>query len=86
MPEITLLTQPSCSYCDHAIEILTRLASQYPLRINEISMHTEEGEKLAIKHAVMFAPGILLDGKLFSYGRLSEKKLKAHLELREEKL
>lgn len=86
MLEITLLTQPSCSYCDHAKEILTRLASQYPLRINEIGLRTEEGEKLAIKHAVMFAPGILLDGKLFSYGRLSEKKLKAHLDLETEKL
>lgn len=80
MPDVTLLTQPSCSYCEHAKEILTRLANEYPLRVTEIGMQTEEGGKLAIKHAVLFAPGILLDGKLFSYGRLSEKKLRAQLE------
>jgi len=84
MLEFTLLTQSSCSYCDHAKEILGRLANEYPLRITEIGIQTEEGEKLAIKHAVLFAPGILIDGTLFSYGRLSEKKLQNHLKAREQ--
>lgn len=86
MFEFTLLTQPSCSYCDHAKEILSRTANVYPLRVTEISMQTEEGEELAIKHAILFAPGILLDGNLFSYGRLSERKLRARLEREEAKL
>lgn len=86
MFDLTILTQPSCSYCEHAKEILSRLANEYPLRVVEIDMQTEEGRKLAIKHAVFFAPGILLDGKLFSYGRLSEKKLKAQIEREEAKL
>ena len=84
MLDVTLLSQPSCSYCDHAKEILSRLANEYPIRVTEIDMQTEEGRKLAIKHAIMFAPGILLAGQLFSYGRLSEKKLQNYLKAREQ--
>ena len=86
MYEFILLTQPSCSYCNHAKEILARLAHEYPLRVTEIDMQTEEGGRLAIKHAVIFAPGILRGGRLFSYGRLSEKKLRAQLGREDTKL
>jgi len=79
MTDITLLTQPSCIFCDQAKEILSRLTADYILNVHEIRLDTEEGRKLAIQHAVMFAPGVLVDGKLFSYGRLSEKKLKFQL-------
>ena len=80
MVNITVLTQPSCAYCDHAKEILSRLAPNYSLDIIEIGLQTEEGRKLAVTNGVMFAPGILIDGKLFSFGRLSEKKLKFKLD------
>ena len=79
MTDITVLTQPSCAFCDQAQEILLRLAADYTFNVQEIELGTEEGRKLALQHAVMFAPGILIDGKLFSYGRLSEKKLKSQL-------
>lgn len=80
MANITILTQPSCAYCDQAKEILSRLATEYALEIGEVGLQTEEGRKLAIKNGVMFAPGILIEGKLFSFGRLSEKKLKSKLD------
>lgn len=76
---VTILTQRSCVFCDQAAEILHRLAPQYGLEIHEVSLDSEEGRTLAMRHGVMFAPGILLEGKLFSYGRLSEKKLRRHL-------
>ena len=79
MTDITILTQPSCAFCDQAKEILSRLAADFLLDVREVGLDTDEGKKLAIQHAVMFAPGILLDGKLISYGRLSEKKLKSQL-------
>jgi len=79
MADITLLTQPSCAFCDQAKEILSRLALDYTFDVHEVELDTEEGRNLAIRHAVMFAPGVLIDGKLFSYGRLSEKKLKIQL-------
>jgi hypothetical protein len=31
---------------------------------------------------VLFAPGVLLDGQLLSYGRLSERLLRRHLAAR----
>jgi glutaredoxin len=80
MVNVTVLTQPSCVYCDHAKEILSRLAPDYSLDISEVGLQTEEGRKLAVTNGVMFAPGILIDGKLFSFGRLSEKKLKFKLD------
>lgn len=79
MTDITLLTQPSCAFCDQAKEVLSRLTVDYALNVHEIRLETEEGRKLATQHAVMFAPGILIDGKLFSYGRLSENKLRIEL-------
>lgn len=79
MTDITLLTQSSCAFCDQAKEILSRLTADYALNVHEIRLDTEEGRKLAIQHAVMFAPGVLIDGQLFSYGRLSEKKLRLQL-------
>ncbi|MBI3430526.1 MAG: thioredoxin family protein [Actinobacteria bacterium] len=79
MTSITLLTQSSCSSCDRAKEILSRLVLEFPVTVQEIGLDTEEGKDLAIKHAVMFAPGILVDGEMFSYGRLSENKLRKRL-------
>lgn len=79
MTSITLLTQSSCSSCDRAKEVLSRLAREFPLTVQEIGLDTDEGKSLAIRHAVMFAPGILIDGEMFSYGRLSENKLRLQL-------
>lgn len=79
MIRVTILTQPSCVFCEQAFEILNRLAAQYSLEIQEVPLESGEGRTLAIAHGVMFAPAILLDGKLFSYGRLSEKKLRKKL-------
>ena len=79
MTTITLLTQPSCTSCEHAKEVLARLTQEFPLQINEIGLATEEGLALAARHGVVFAPGVLVDGDMFSYGRLPEKKLRRYL-------
>lgn len=79
MIDITLLTQPSCIYCDRAKEILSHVAMDFAIEIREIDLGTADGRRLAFQHAVMFAPGILIDGNLLSYGRLSEKKLRSKL-------
>ena len=75
MIDITILTQPSCSFCERAQAILSRLVLEFPLNITEVGLDTDTGRELAVKHGIMFAPGILINKKLFSYGRLSEKKL-----------
>lgn len=77
--QITLLTQADCTLCDHAKAILARVGADHPVRVTEISLTTDEGRQLAMEAGVLFAPGILLDGKPYAYGRLSERKLRRTL-------
>jgi glutaredoxin len=80
--EVTLLTQEDCAFCEVAKEILARLGREYPLAIREVDLATAEGQRLATSVGVLFAPGVLLDGEPFSYGRLPERKLRRHLQRR----
>lgn len=73
---VTLLTQEDCSYCDQAKQLLERLEPDYPLSVTEISLDSPEGADLAVRLGVMFAPGIVIDGDLVSYGRPSERRLR----------
>lgn len=82
MTDVTLLTQSSCAFCDQAKGLLTELSAEYDLRVRELSLDTDEGRTLAMRHGVLFAPGILLDGESFSYGRPSERKLRRELQRR----
>jgi glutaredoxin len=77
---ITLLTQDDCAFCDQAKTVLNRLSDQHLLEIHEIRLDSAHGRALAVQHAVLFAPGVLLNGAMFSHGRLSEKKLRRALE------
>ncbi|WP_083706417.1 glutaredoxin family protein [Arthrobacter sp. QXT-31] len=79
MTDITILTQASCASCEQAKTVLSGLSEDHSLDIREVSLETEEGRELAGRAGVVFAPGILINGELFSYGRLSEKKLRRHL-------
>jgi glutaredoxin len=76
---ITILTQESCPSCVNAKNTLSLIKDEYPVEIVELPLATEEGREMASRVGVVFAPGILIDGTLFSYGRLSEKKLRRHL-------
>lgn len=79
MRSVTLLTQEDCHLCEHAKQVLARVAGDVPLRVEELRLDTDEGRDLATRHGVLFAPGILVDGNMFGYGRLSERKLRRHL-------
>lgn len=77
--EITLLTQHACAFCDHAEQVLGRVGQDHLLRVTEVDLASDEGQRLAAHAGVMFAPGVLLDGEPFSFGRLSERKLRRAL-------
>lgn len=83
MTAITLLTQQSCGPCERAKAILAGLTDEYDLTITEVSLDSEQGRELAMRHGVVFAPGVLIDSAMFSYGRLSERKLRRQLERRD---
>ena len=80
--EVTLLTQTSCRLCELAKAILERLGTEYSLSVTEVDLGTEVGRHLAADAGVLFAPGVLVDGRPFSYGRLSERKLRRLLDRR----
>lgn len=77
--EVTLLTQTDCAFCRHAKEVLARVGEQYRLTVTEVDLASDEGQGLAVEHGVLFAPGLLLDGEGFGYGRISERKLRRAL-------
>lgn len=76
---ITLLTQEDCRLCDQAKEVLARVADDHQLEIEEISVTSDTGRTLAIQAGILFAPGVLVDGVPFAFGRLSERKLRKAL-------
>lgn len=82
MLEVTVLTREDCAFCDQAKEVITRLAKDYPLTLSELHMDSPSGQDMAARGGVMFPPGIFLDDQPFSYGRLSEKKLRRELDRR----
>ncbi|GAA3815060.1 glutaredoxin family protein [Streptomyces chiangmaiensis] len=77
--EVTLLTQANCTLCDQAKNVLAKVGADHPLTVTEIDLGSEEGQRLALLAGVLFAPGVLLDGFPFSYGRLSERRLRRAL-------
>ena len=79
---VTLLTQAHCAFCDQAKEILARLATEYPLTVTTVDLASPEGQALALHGGVLFPPGLFLADEAFSYGRLSERKLRRELDRR----
>lgn len=82
--EIVLVTSQGCGFCEDAKGILAELSVETPLRVEEVSLLSEEGRKLAAAHSVPYAPLLFVDGVLFGYGRMSRRKLERHLERRVE--
>ena len=80
--KVLLLTQDHCSLCEHAKQVLDRLAADYPLRIATLGLASAEGRALGADGGILFPPGVFLDGEPFSYGRLSERKLRRELDRR----
>jgi len=78
--EILLLTRDDCAFCHDAEEILDRLSTEYGVSVRTLDVDTPEGQQLAERGGVMFPPGIFVDGRPFSYGRPSERKLRRELE------
>src|SRR5215472_8428494 len=79
---ILLLTQERCGFCEQAREILLRLSREYWLSVSTLDMGSPTGQELAVKGGLLFPPGVLIDDEPFSYGRLSERKLRRELDRR----
>ncbi len=80
MTAVTLLTKADCDLCDQAKATLERVAADYHLTIDVVALDSPRGKQLAIASGIAFPPALLLDGKAFSYGRLSERQLRKALQ------
>jgi glutaredoxin len=81
MMVITLLSKQACPLCDVAKEVLERVAAGYSGIVVEIvPLESERGQQLGVSSGMVFPPAVLVEGHPFSYGRLSERKLRRHLE------
>lgn len=77
--DILVLTQKDCAFCDHATGVLARLRDDFDLEIRTLDTNSDEGAQLAAEGGILFPPGVFIEGEPFSYGRLSERKLRKHL-------
>lgn len=80
--EVIVLTQPDCGLCDQAKGTLSRLGHEFDLDVREVALDSPDGRLLATEGGVMFPPGVIVGGEPFSYGRLSERKLRKELQRR----
>lgn len=79
MTRVTLLTTADCALCEQAKEVLARLGGELALEVEVLDVATDRGREIAASSGMAFPPGVLLDGRPFSYGRLSERKLRREL-------
>lgn len=76
---VQLLSADGCRYCHEARAVLARLGTEYPLAIEVLPVDSHRGRELALRHGVLFPPGIVIEGEFLQYGRPSERKLRARL-------
>ena len=77
--EVVLLTKDDCDLCEQAKKTLERLSDEFELHVRHVALDSSEGFELARKTGAPFPPVVFLDGRAFSYGRLSERKLRKTL-------
>lgn len=78
MIALTLLTQTDCPSCVSAKRVLDELASEFPLEVDEVDVHSGNGQTLALEHRLAFTPGLIANGQLIAHGRLSKRALRRH--------
>ncbi|MHB8665436.1 MAG: glutaredoxin family protein [Acidimicrobiales bacterium] len=82
MTNITVVTTGGCDLCRHAKEVLDKLGVDFDLDVEIVDASTPRGILLAAQSGMAFPPAVILDGQAFSYGRLSERKLRRALTAR----
>lgn len=82
MTRITLLTKADCDLCEHAKAVLVRLEPEFGFDVEAVDLASQRGRALAERSGMAFPPAVLVDDAPFSYGRLSERKLRKALAAR----
>jgi hypothetical protein len=80
MVEVLIVTSPACHLCEDALEALVELAPEYGLIVRETPIASDEGRAMFERFHPPLPPFVIIDGELFSSGRLPRRKLRKHLE------
>jgi hypothetical protein len=80
MHDVIVLTSRGCHLCEDALEALGELAPEFGFSVREVDMLAAEGTELVERFRPPMPPGVIVDGALFSSGRLPRKKLRRRLE------
>lgn len=77
MIDVILVSPDDCGHCADIKETIENLKKDYPdIRLKEIDAGSEQGQQLIIEHGIMQSPGILINGKFFAMGNVTEKELR----------
>lgn len=82
MIKVTEISTPGCSHCAEAKKFLEEeIKPKFPnVEIENISVLEPAGQELVAKHMIFTAPGILINGELFSTGGINKQEFIKKLE------
>jgi thioredoxin-like negative regulator of GroEL len=80
MADVVVVTSPACHLCEDALATLQELGREYPLSVREVELASDEGHTIFERFRPPLPPFVIVDGALFSAGRLPRKKLRKHLD------
>ena len=76
---LLLVSADGCHFCEHAHEVIGRVATDFPVTLSELDWESPDGQALVLGDGALFPPALYLDGRLFGYGRISEGRLRKAL-------
>jgi len=72
---LTVIGGAACHFCDDANAVLHELAGRYPIEVANVAAESAAGRELIAHHGAPMLPLVLVDGNVFSWGRLPRRKL-----------
>ncbi|MGZ4619026.1 MAG: glutaredoxin domain-containing protein [Frankiaceae bacterium] len=83
---IVVVSSPGCHFCADAAAALTEIAADYPLSVSHLDAESAQGAALVRTAGAPMYPLVLVDGQVFSWGRLPRRKLRRLLTQRAARL
>ena len=80
--EVLVVSAPGCHLCADAETALEEIGSHHPLDVRVVDASSDDGRSVVAEHRPGMFPVVLVDGVLFSVGRLPRGKLRKQLEAR----
>ena len=78
--DVVVVRSPACHLCEDALEVLAEMGRRYPLDVHVVEIDSQEGRAVVERFRPALSPAVVVDGRLFSSGRLPRRKLQRMLE------